>query len=71
MPKRFEMFFFKEYVYDNLHSKSFQNIDLINTKKFLKKLETSYNYTNYKHAFRFVQMVNILKKFSSIKNLVN
>ena len=69
MPKRFEKFFFKEYVYDNLYSKSFQNIDLIDTKKFLKKLETSYNYTNYKHAFRFVQMANILKKFSSIKKL--
>jgi asparagine synthase (glutamine-hydrolysing) len=67
LPKKFEKSFLKEYVFDNLNSLKSKNIDFFDSKKIIKKLESEYNYHNYRKAFRCVQMANLMKKFSSIE----
>lgn len=65
MPRDFEMFFYKDYVLDNVNSSYFKE-NIFFDPKIKELINKNYSYTNYKIAFRQVQLLKILKIFSSV-----
>jgi asparagine synthase (glutamine-hydrolysing) len=70
MPKKFEKFYFQDYVLENLNSNIFKTNEYFDQKEIreaIVNINETKDYTKYKKAFRRVQLINILNIFSSIK----